>query len=100
MSRLLHTLPRGKSLDHFILLPPKGTDVRQLAESLHVACVAVINLVLFMLLPSKATDGRQVESSLHIACLALITLVLFRLPPIEVTGGKQPSYCMIVTHKV
>ena len=49
-----------------------------MAESLHVACVAIItlvnvafvaiiNLVLFMLLPSEVTDGRQVESSLHIA---------------------------------
>ena len=61
------TLPKGKNLVHFILLPPKGTDGRQVAESLHVACVAIINLVLFMLLPSEVTDGRQVESSLHIA---------------------------------
>ena len=53
VSGLLHTLPRGKILDHFMLLPLKGTDVRQLAESLHIACFAIIDLVLSMLPPSE-----------------------------------------------
>ena len=75
------TLPKGKTLVHFILLPPKGTDGRQVAEILHVACVTIITLV-------------------NVACVAIIDMVLFMLLPIEVTGGKQPSYCMIVTHKV
>ena len=47
------TLPKGKNLVHFILLPPKGTDVRQLTESLQMAYFAIIDLVLSLLSPSE-----------------------------------------------
>ena len=50
------TLPKGKNLVHFLLLPPKGTDVRQLTEGLHVTCLALITLV-------------------NVACVTIITLV-------------------------
>ena len=87
------TLPKGKNLVHFILLPPKGTDGRQVAEILHVACVTVINLVLHV-------ACLAIISLVNVACVTIITLVLFRLFPIEVIGGKYHSYCLIITHKV
>ena len=86
------TLPKGKNLVHFILLPPKGTDGRQVTEIHHVACITIITLVNVACV--------TIITLVNVAFGAIINLVLIRLFHIEVTGGKQPSYCMIVTPKV
>ena len=53
VSGLLHTLPRGKILDHFICYLLREQMFRQLTESFQVAYFAIIDLVLSLLSPSE-----------------------------------------------